>query len=602
MEQSYGKLRTKVLENLGLLENIAKQREIVHLVEYLEEIKQKLLHGRFNLVVLGEFKRGKTTFLNALLGEDLLPTAVVPLTSIVTLIQYGEKISVKVTFSDGGAAEATLDDLPLYVTEEGNPCNEKNVKLVHLEYPSPYLNDGVVLIDTPGVGSVYRNNTDETYNYLPKVDAAIFLLSSDQPISQSELDFLKDIEQYSAKTFFILNKIDYLNEQDKKKALEFAKKVLAEKVGFEEINIYPVSAKLALDGKISCDDEKLKASNLPAFTNILENFLLKEKGRAAINATCNKGNNAAGELQLGLELEMKALGIPLEELKAKITLFDEMVMNLRQEQEDNGYIFQGEKSKVYQELEHEITVFQESQNMIIAKDIEQEYQAKKELSGRKLMHYLEDYIEKKVLTAFDEWQPKVEEKVREAFDRVIARFTNKTNKVIGELLKQSAEIFDLKVEGFTEAEALTEETKLYYILGEQANMFIPNAANLYALFLPKFITGPMIMRVMRKKVEQDLDRNCGRLRTDYNDRISKSVKVFKNLLEEKFNSAIEGTRLVLTRVIEKREHSEKEAAEAYEKLAEQMKTLESARESLREIAGVRVNLQTSKIPGVLMTL
>jgi len=588
MEQSYGKLKTEVLKNLELLENIATQREIIHLVEYLGEIKQKLLQGQFNLVVLGEFKRGKTTFLNALLGADLLPTAVVPLTSIVTLIQYGERISAKVTFLDGGVEETTLGELPAYVTEEGNPRNEKKVKLVRLEYPSPYLKDGVVLIDTPGVGSIYQNNTDETYNYLPKVDAAIFLLSSDQPISQSELDFLKDIEQYSAKTFFILNKIDYLTDQDKKKALEFAKKVLAEKVGFEEINIYPLSARLALDGKLSGDAEKLEASNLPAFTTILENFLLAEKGRAVINATCNKGNNAAGELQLGLELEMKALGIPVEELKAKITVFDEMVKDLRQKQEDNGYIFQGEKGKVYQELEREITMFQEKQNMMIIKEIEQEYQTKKELSGRKLIHYLEGYIENRIRSAFDEWQPKVEEKVREAFDRVIARFVGQTNRVISELLKQSAEIFDLKVEGFAEIEALTEETRLYYIFGEQSNMFVPDAVNLYALFLPKFITGPMIMREMRKKVERELDRNCGRLRTDYNERISKSVKVFKNLFEEKFNSAIDGTRLVLTRAIEKREHSEKEAAEAYEKLAGQVKVLELARESLREIAGQKI--------------
>ncbi|OPY59211.1 MAG: Bacterial dynamin-like protein [Pelotomaculum sp. PtaU1.Bin035] len=582
MEQSYGKLKTEVLKNLGLLEDIANQREVAHIAEYLEEIKQKLLQGRFNLVVLGEFKRGKTTFLNALLGADLLPTAVVPLTSIVTLIRYGEKFSAKVTFLDEHVEETTLGEMPAYITEEGNPGNEKKVKLVELEYPSPYLKDGVVLIDTPGVGSIYQNNTDETYNYLPKLDAAIFLLSSDQPISQSELDFLKDIEQYSAKTFFILNKIDYLTEQDQQKALEFAGKVLAEKVGFEAINIYPLSARLALEGKLSGDAEKLKASNLPAFTAILENFLLVEKGCAVIKAACGKGDNAAGELQLGLELEMKALGIPLEELRAKITLFDEMVKNLRQEQEDNGYILRGEKVKVYHALEREISAFQESQNMLIVKEIEREYQTKKELSGRKLIHYLENYIENRIRSAFDEWRSKVEEKVKEAFDQVIARFTGKTNKVISELMKQSAEIFDLKVEGFAEIEALTEETKLYYIFGEHPNMFVPDAVNLYALFLPKLIVGPMIMRVMRKKVERDLDRNCGRLRTDYNERISKSVNVFKNLFEEKFNSAIEGTRLVLTRAIEKKKHSEKKAAEAYEKLAEQVKVLESARENLRE--------------------
>jgi len=585
MDKTYGKLKTEVLKNLELIENIAAKRDIAHLVEYLGEIKQKLLQDRFNLVVLGEFKRGKTTFLNALLGADLLPTAVVPLTSIVTLIQYGERISAKVTFLDGGSKETTLGELFAYVTEEGNPGNEKKVKLVQLEYPSPYLKDGVVLIDTPGVGSIYQNNTDETYNYLPKVDAAIFLLSSDQPISRSELDFLKDIEQYSAKTFFILNKIDYLSKQDREKALEFAKKVLAENIGFEKINIYPLSAKLALEGKLSGSAEKLKASNLPAFTAVLENFLLDEKGRAVINAACNKINNAAGELQLGLEIEMKALGIPVQELKAKVAVFDEMVKKLRQEQEDNGYIFQGEKDKVYQELEREITIFQENQNTLIIKEVEQEYQTKKGLSGRKLIRYLEDYIENRIRSAFDEWQPRVEEKVRKAFDRVIARFISQTNRVIGELLKQSAEIFDLKVEGFAEVEAFTEDTKLYYVFGEQSNMFVPDAVKLYALFLPKFITGPMIMREMRKKVERELDRNCGRLRTDYNERITKSVKGFKSLFDEKFNSAIEGTRLVLTRAIEKRERSEKEAAEAYKKLAEQVEALISSREDLLKIAG-----------------
>ncbi|MCL4442091.1 MAG: dynamin family protein, partial [Firmicutes bacterium] len=314
MKISYGALKKNVLKRIEALESVAAQRETGYLADYLAEVKQKLLQGRFNLVVLGEFKRGKTTFLNALLGADLLPTAVVPLTSIVTLIEYGRETSAEVIFLNGDIREIILKELPAYITEEGNPGNGKKVKLVRLTHPSPYLKDGVILIDTPGVGSIYQNNTDETYNYLPKVDAAIFLLSSDQPISRSELDFLKDISRYAAKTFFILNKIDYLNAEDRQKALEFSQKVLMEKVGFEQVNIYPLSAKLALEGNLTGDADKLRASNLHQFTSMLERFLLAEKGRAAINAACNKAANAAGELQLGLELEMRALGIPLEEL------------------------------------------------------------------------------------------------------------------------------------------------------------------------------------------------------------------------------------------------------------------------------------------------
>lgn len=575
MKINYRELKTGVLHNVDLLESVAITREAINLVEYLREIKRRVSNDHFNLVVLGEFKRGKTTFLNALLETDILPTDVLPLTSIVTLIKFGKEIRIKVIFLNDETKIIAADQLPDYVTEAGNPGNEKKVKEVHLKHPSPYLKDGIVLIDTPGVGSIYQNNTDETYNYLPKVDAAIFLLSSDQPISQSEIDFLKDISRYSVKTFFILNKADYLSEKDRQKAVEFSEKVLIEKVGFSKASIYPLSAKLALEGKIEQDDNKLKASNLPLFTATLESFLLSEKGAAVINAACTKGIHAAYELRLGLELEIKALGIPIDELKAKIVLFDEMVKGLRQEQEDNSYIFKGEMNKVYRELEQEITKFQESCKETLTKEIDQIYR-REGLSGRKLMGCIENYIEDRIKTALAEWQPEVEKKVRDTFDKVVSRFTTRTNRVVGELLRQSAEIFDLKLEGFTKVEALTDDSSLYYIFGEEQTMFVPDSIKLYALFLPKFISGPMIMTEMRKKMERELDRNCGRLRTDYNERIIKSSNSFKNLFAKKFHTAIDGTRLVLTRTIEIRERSQKEASESYKMLSQQMTVLNSA--------------------------
>jgi hypothetical protein len=278
---------------------------------------------------------------------------------------------------------------------------------------------------------------------------------------------------------------------------------------------------------------------------------------------------------LGLELEKKAMGIPLAELKAKIALFDEMVGELRQEQADNSYIFKGEMSKVYHELEREITRFQENANETLAGEIDQ-VSRQQGLSGRKLLSYMEEYIEDRIKAAFAQWQPEVEEKVRVTFDKLVSRFTNRTNHVVGELLKQSAEIFDLRLEGFTRMEALTDETKLYYIFGQQQPLLVPDSIKLYALFLPKLLSGPMIMGEMRKKLERELDRNCGPLRTDYNERIIKSANGFKNLFERKFDAVIEGTRLVLTRAIEKREHSQKEATAVHEKLSRQLEVLEAA--------------------------
>ena len=95
-----------------------------------------------------------------------------PLTSIATVLTYGEALRIKVYLNDGSVKEIRHENLPLYVTEKGNPQNEKNVNEVVITYPSQYLKDGVQLIDTPGVGSVYHHNTDIAYQYIPKSDAA----------------------------------------------------------------------------------------------------------------------------------------------------------------------------------------------------------------------------------------------------------------------------------------------------------------------------------------------------------------------------------------------------------------------------------------------
>jgi len=139
----------------------------------LSEIRAKLQEEAFNLVILGQFKRGKSTFINVLLGENILPTAIVPLTSVVTILRYCPELKIDVRYLDDHRESVNLADLTAYITERGNPQNKKGVKEVIVFYPSEYLKGGVRIIDTPGVGSVYRHNTDVAYNYLPYVDAGI---------------------------------------------------------------------------------------------------------------------------------------------------------------------------------------------------------------------------------------------------------------------------------------------------------------------------------------------------------------------------------------------------------------------------------------------
>ena len=255
----------------------------------LHRLLDKLQQNRFNLVVLGAFKRGKSTLINALLGEAVLPTAIVPLTSVVTILGYGEQLSIEVLFHNGQSRQITQPQLVDYITERGNPRNQKGVREVKIAYPSDYLRDGVRIIDTPGVGSVYSHNTEVALNFLPRVDAGIFVVTVDPPLSAAEHEFLKDIREYVHKLFFVLNKIDYVEAAEHQEALEFTAQVLQTDLATERVKIFPMSAKLAQDGKLKGRSELLEASLLPQFESHLRQFLYQEKGPGVLDFHPQRG-------------------------------------------------------------------------------------------------------------------------------------------------------------------------------------------------------------------------------------------------------------------------------------------------------------------------
>ena len=186
----------------------------------LAAVRERLVEERLQVAVLGQFKRGKSTFFNALVGDDVLPTGVVPLTAIATFIHWAAAPSIRVSYLDGRAPDEPPaansaqihEQLSRFVTEEANPHNRLQVARVDVFYPAPILRHGIVLIDTPGVGSTLRHNTDAALEVLPECDAAFFVLSVDPPVTEAELAYLERVRPMVARLFFVLNKIDYLGE------------------------------------------------------------------------------------------------------------------------------------------------------------------------------------------------------------------------------------------------------------------------------------------------------------------------------------------------------------------------------------------------------
>ena len=121
----------------------------------------RISEGRFYVACVGQFKRGKSTLLDALVGEPILPTGVVPVTTVPTVLRYGKERSARVLI-DNKWKTIRPEELPQYVSEELNPENQKRVEGVEAFLPSALLASGMCLVDTPGIGSVFSGNTEAT--------------------------------------------------------------------------------------------------------------------------------------------------------------------------------------------------------------------------------------------------------------------------------------------------------------------------------------------------------------------------------------------------------------------------------------------------------
>lgn len=179
--------------SLGALADIARRAGAHGLAREAEALAERAREGRFYVVSVGQFKRRKSALVNALIGQPLLPTGVVPVTTAVTVVRYGPRLTARVRFGEREWEDCEPRDLVTYVSEEHNPGNEKGVTGVEIFVPSPLLASGMCLVDTPGVGSVSEANTAATREFAPHVDVSLVVLGADPPISAEEVALLQEV-------------------------------------------------------------------------------------------------------------------------------------------------------------------------------------------------------------------------------------------------------------------------------------------------------------------------------------------------------------------------------------------------------------------------
>jgi hypothetical protein len=240
--------------DLQTLASVARDADLPRVADEATTLGARLRAGRFFVACVGQFKRGKSTVLNALVDDAVLPVGVTPVTSAVTILRYGSERQATVMYTSGRSEPIPVGEIAVYVAEEHNHENQRGVAAVEVLLPAPILERGLCLVDTPGIGSAFTGNTEATRAFVPHIDAALVVLGADPPISGDELSLVLDVLAQVPAAIFVLNKADRLSADDVRQAREFTERLVGERLGRPIGPVLDVSATERLERRTATRD------------------------------------------------------------------------------------------------------------------------------------------------------------------------------------------------------------------------------------------------------------------------------------------------------------------------------------------------------------
>lgn len=332
----YQKIVSTLAEDLKRLRGFSQQLNLSH--HAIDEVLGRIEAKSFTVAIVGEFKRGKSTFINALLGKEILPADVLPCSATLNRVVYRDEASVTISFKDGETQSVAIEELHNYVTKltPDSEVTAEKIQEATVYYPADYCRNNVELIDTPGLNDD-MNMTQVTLSVLPQVDAAIMLILAHSPFSDFERDFLENrlLTSDLGRVIFVVTGIDKLNnpeieaprllqtveERIKKYIMQRAEQQFGKdspeyepylkKIG--KPKVFGLSAYQALQAKQNGDADLLARSQFTEFESALEQFLTRDRGAILLQVPVNRLLASAAEVLKTISLKENALQMKQEE-------------------------------------------------------------------------------------------------------------------------------------------------------------------------------------------------------------------------------------------------------------------------------------------------
>ena len=554
------KEQNQLIAALKELESLASESTSRTLLPQIDDEIDKLETSSFYLAVLGQFKRGKTTFINALLGEEILPTGILPLTSIITLIRFGERKKAEVVFLDNRRCTIGPTELRQYVSESENAKNEKKVHHVELAYPSSFLKNGIVLIDTPGVGSIALHNTETTQGFLPRIEAAVVLLGADPPVTQVEFQFIDEIFSTVEKAFFLLNKSDVLSESDLADALAYTASALKSKLGSNS-EVYPVSALAALKERKGANVTGPYGSAIEKVKRTIESFLQKEKLHHLLRSSEKRFHRFIEELRFSIELQLKAIETPLNELQTKIGLFNQYATSLETDGRRHIYIIDGEITLLRQRLSDKVDLKLHEEASKLQNAIENFSSKHSDMPSNDLLMSLDQEVTAMLISDFEKWRMPVQTEILESLRSIFGRAAEEVNELSRKINQHTAELFGISVKEFPSVELLPLKDEFSYRTKDDPLFIDVDTEKLSSWLLPRALARRKVIRHVMKKTAEKVNINSGRVLSDFVTVIENNKRYLQHHFESDLKLAIGDINRILDDALRRRIENESTVAE-----------------------------------------
>lgn len=321
------------------LADLAQQLGAGPVVEEARELAARVAEGRFYVACVGQFKRGKSTLLNALVGHAVVPTGFIPVTAVPTVIRFGEELHARVRMRDGSWRNVPMSELKEYVTEELNPENRKAVEGAEVFVPSPLLSSGMCFVDTPGLGSVFSGNTATTQAFIPHIDAALVVVGADPPIAGDELAVVEAVGRQVEDLILVINKADRTSDPERAAAAKFTREILQKRLNRPMGEVFEVSAAERIEDRGPLRDWGKLLTRL--------HHLVEDSGSNIVRAACDRGLQRLSEQVLAIIREDRdALERPIEESERRIESMKETIQESERSIRELNFLFMAEQQRI----------------------------------------------------------------------------------------------------------------------------------------------------------------------------------------------------------------------------------------------------------------